>query len=100
MLQIVQLYNVFTPETTPNEFKTLYVEKLFFVYRYLYFMLLYRYFVFNFGGCNLDETIKHHTPFPEEYVKKIIYGILRGLKVQIDCSQYHIYLIKSSSYIL
>ncbi|CAF1961517.1 unnamed protein product [Rotaria magnacalcarata] len=58
--QVVQLYNVFTPEKNANEFKTLYL-------------------VFNDAGCDLNRMIKKLPP-TESYVKHMTYSILRGLK--------------------
>ncbi|CAM4896127.1 unnamed protein product [Rotaria socialis] len=58
--QVIQLYNVFTPEKNVNEFKTLYL-------------------VFNDAGYDLNRMIKKLPP-TESYVKHMIYSILRGLK--------------------
>ncbi|CAF1463316.1 unnamed protein product, partial [Rotaria sordida] len=58
---VVQLYNVFTPEKKLNDFKTLYL-------------------VFNFLDYNLNQIIKRSKPLPEDHIRSIIYSILRGLK--------------------
>jgi p38 MAP kinase len=59
--QVVQLYNVFTPERSLNEFQILY-------------------FVFNFAGVNLHQVIRANRPFTEDHIRLIIYSLLRGLK--------------------
>ncbi|CAF1209575.1 unnamed protein product, partial [Adineta ricciae] len=59
--QVVQLYNVFTPEKNVNDFQTLY-------------------FVLNFVDFDLSKVIKRGKPFTEDHIKLIIYSLLRGLK--------------------
>ncbi|CAF1482084.1 unnamed protein product, partial [Rotaria sp. Silwood1] len=59
--QVVQLYNVFTPEKDVNEFQTLY-------------------FVFNFVDYDLSKVMKRGKPFTEDHIKLLIYSLLRGLK--------------------
>ncbi|UJR33746.1 hypothetical protein I4U23_021173 [Adineta vaga] len=59
-VQVMQLYNVFTPEQDVNNFQTLY-------------------FVLNYVDYNLHEAFEC-TAFTEEHVKLIIYQLLRGLK--------------------
>ncbi|CAF3858956.1 unnamed protein product, partial [Adineta steineri] len=59
--QIVQLYNVFTPEKNVNDFQTLY-------------------FVLNFVDYDLSKVIKRGKPFTEDHIKLLIYSLLRGLK--------------------
>lgn len=59
--QVVQLYNVFTPEKNVNDFQTLY-------------------FVLNFVDYDLSKVIKRGKPFTEEHIKLLIYSLLRGLK--------------------
>lgn len=59
--QVVQLFNVFTPEKTINEFQTLY-------------------FVLNFVDYDLSKVIKRGRPFSEDHIKLLIYSLLRGLK--------------------
>jgi len=84
MLKVVQLLNVFTPERNLNDFQTLYVEKiLLFEEDNYFFVLLYRYFVFNFMDRDLNRVIRDQIPFKEDHIRQIIYLILCGLKVQI-----------------
>ena len=79
----MQLYNVFTPEKTLEEFKTLYVKKVFFIDIYSFLMLLFiRYFVLSFSDFDLNKVIRRQKPLTEKHVKLIIYSLLRGLKVQ------------------
>jgi tRNA A-37 threonylcarbamoyl transferase component Bud32 len=59
--QVVQLYNVFTPEKNVNDFQTLY-------------------FVLNFVDYDLSKVIKRGKPFTEDHIKLLIYSLLRGLK--------------------
>ncbi|CAF4521011.1 unnamed protein product [Rotaria sp. Silwood1] len=59
--QVVQLYNVFTPEQNVNEFQTLYL-------------------VLNFVECNLHRLLLAQELLSEEQIKLIIYSILRSLK--------------------
>ncbi|CAF1253317.1 unnamed protein product [Adineta steineri] len=59
--QIVQIYNVFTPEQDVNQFQTLY-------------------FVFNYCPYDLNKVIRHSTQFTEAHIKHIIYSLFRGLK--------------------
>ncbi|CAF0774179.1 unnamed protein product [Adineta ricciae] len=59
--QVVQLYNVFTPERDVNNFQTLY-------------------FVLNYIDYDLHEAIQC-TTFTEEHIKLVIYQLLRGLKL-------------------
>ncbi|CAF0840055.1 unnamed protein product [Adineta steineri] len=59
--QIVQLYNVFTPEKDVNQFQSLY-------------------FVLNYCQYDLNKVIRRRIPFTEELIKQIIYSLLRGLK--------------------
>jgi p38 MAP kinase len=59
--QVVQLYNVFTPEKDVNDFQTLY-------------------FVLNFVDYDLSKVIKRGKPFTEDHIKLLIYSLLRGLK--------------------
>lgn len=59
--QVVQLFNVFTPEKNVNEFQTLY-------------------FVLNFVDYDLSKVIKRGRPFSEDHIKLLIYSLLRGLK--------------------
>lgn len=59
--QIVQLYNVFTPDKTIDNFQTLY-------------------FVLNFVDFDLSKVIKRGRPFTEEHIKLLVYSLLRGLK--------------------
>ncbi|CAF2972749.1 unnamed protein product [Rotaria sp. Silwood2] len=58
---VIQLYDVFTPEENLKDFKTVY-------------------FVFNYVDSTLQKVIKRRTPIPEDLIKQIIYGLLRGLK--------------------
>ncbi|CAF1230856.1 unnamed protein product [Rotaria sp. Silwood1] len=60
-IDIIQLYNVFTPEKNVDDFSTLY-------------------FVFNFVDYNLRQVIKRGKPFSEDHIKQIIYSLLRALK--------------------
>ncbi|CAF3515467.1 unnamed protein product [Rotaria sp. Silwood1] len=60
-IDIIQLYNVFTPEKNVDDFSTLY-------------------FVFNFVDYNLRQVIKGGKPFSEDHIKQIIYSLLRALK--------------------
>ena len=101
MSKVVQLFNVFTPETNLNNFQTLYVKIFPATCRILYFIVLFnRYFVFNFAGQNLDEAIRNRKSFTEGHIRVIIYSILRGLKVHISYISFHIYLTKPFSDIL
>ncbi|CAF2018533.1 unnamed protein product [Rotaria magnacalcarata] len=59
--QVVQLYNVFTPEKNIDDFQTLY-------------------FVLNYVDYDLSRVIKRNVPFTEDQIKYIIYSLLRGLK--------------------
>ncbi|CAF3726201.1 unnamed protein product [Rotaria sordida] len=59
--QVIQLYNVFTPEQDVNEFQTLYL-------------------VLNFVDRDLNRFILQRVPFTEQVIKLTIYSILRGLK--------------------
>jgi len=59
--QVVQLYNVFTPEKNVDDFQTLY-------------------FVLNFVDYDLSKVIKRGKPFTEDHIKLLIYSLLRGLK--------------------
>lgn len=59
--QVVQLYNVFTPEKSVNDFQTLY-------------------FVLNFVDYDLGKVIKRGKPFTEDHIKLLVYSLLRGLK--------------------
>ncbi|CAF1238606.1 unnamed protein product [Rotaria sordida] len=60
-IDIIQLYNVFTPEKNVDDFSTLY-------------------FVFNFVDYNLRQVIKRDKPFSEDHIKQIICSLLRALK--------------------
>ncbi|CAF4022203.1 unnamed protein product [Rotaria sordida] len=60
-IDIIQLYNVFTPEKNVDDFSTLY-------------------FVFNFVDYNLRQVIKRGKPFSEDHIKQIICSLLRALK--------------------
>jgi serine/threonine protein kinase len=85
LLQIVQLYNVFTPDKNMNDFQTLYVlsnTSMSSIYLFL-FLLFFRYFVFNYTGHDLNRVIRRDLPFSEQLIRKIIYSLLRGLKVEI-----------------
>ncbi|CAF0754942.1 unnamed protein product [Rotaria sordida] len=59
--QVVQLYNVFTPEQNVNEFRTIYL-------------------VLNFVDRDLNKLLLQRVPFTEQVIKLTIYSILRGLK--------------------
>ncbi|CAF0780397.1 unnamed protein product [Rotaria sp. Silwood1] len=59
--QVVQLYNVFTPEQNVNDFQTLY-------------------FVLNFVDRDLNRIILQRMPLTEDLIRLTIYSILRGLK--------------------
>jgi serine/threonine protein kinase len=98
MLKVVQLLNVFTPERNLNDFQTLYVEKiLLFEEDNYFFLLLYRYFVFNFADYDLNRVIRRHIPFKEDHIKQIIYALLRGLKVWFLSFPFNINIIRYSS---
>ncbi|CAF1121538.1 unnamed protein product [Rotaria sordida] len=58
---VIQLYDVFTPEKKLNDFKTLY-------------------FVFNFVDYTLQNVIKSRLPLEENFIRQTICSILRGLK--------------------
>ncbi len=75
------MYNVFTPERSLSEFKTPYVEKIFIPINVYFLVLLCRYFVFNFVDYDLNKVILRRIPFAEDYIRLIIYSLLRGLKV-------------------
>ncbi len=92
MLQILELYNVFTSEKTLDEFQTLYVENLFSPIDIFCIVLLYRYFVFNFVDFNLHQAIRSKTSISEVHIKFIIYPILRSLKVEHLFYSIHIHL--------
>ncbi|CAF1215742.1 unnamed protein product [Adineta steineri] len=68
--QIVQIYNVFTPEQNVNQFQTLY-------------------FVFNYCQYDLDRVIRRRIPFTEEHIKHIIYSLFRGLKFMHSAGVIH-----------
>ncbi|CAF4002793.1 unnamed protein product [Rotaria sp. Silwood2] len=59
--QVVQLYNVFTPEQNIHDFQTLY-------------------FVLNFVDRDLNRILLKRIPFTEQLIKITIYSLLRGLK--------------------
>ncbi|CAF4024856.1 unnamed protein product [Adineta steineri] len=59
--QIVQIYNVFSPEQDVNQFQTLY-------------------FVFNYCHYDLGKVIRRGIAFTEDHIKQIIYSLFRGLK--------------------
>ncbi|CAF3472433.1 unnamed protein product [Rotaria socialis] len=59
--QIVQLYDVFTPDERLQDFQTLY-------------------FVFNYIPYNMDRVIKRGLPVSDPHTKLIMYSVLRGLK--------------------
>ncbi|CAF4752348.1 unnamed protein product [Rotaria sp. Silwood1] len=58
---VVQLYDVFTPEKKLSDFKTLY-------------------FVFNFVDYTLQKITKPRQPLSEDFIRQTIYCLLRGLK--------------------
>ncbi|CAF0756218.1 unnamed protein product [Adineta steineri] len=68
--QIVQIYNVFTPEKDVNQFQTLY-------------------FVFDYYRYDLHRVIQRHIPFTEEHIKQIIYSLFRGLKFMHSAGVIH-----------
>ncbi|CAF0754924.1 unnamed protein product [Rotaria sordida] len=59
--QVVQLYNVFTPEQNVNEFRTIYL-------------------VLNFVGHDLNKLLLQRVPLTETLIQLIICSLLRGLK--------------------
>ncbi|CAF2824148.1 unnamed protein product [Rotaria sp. Silwood2] len=59
--QVVQLYNVFTPEKNLNEFRTLYL-------------------VLNYVDSDLNRIILQRVSLTEDLIRLIIYSIIRGLK--------------------
>ncbi|CAF1455127.1 unnamed protein product [Rotaria magnacalcarata] len=68
--QVVQLYNVFTPEKNIDDFQTLY-------------------FVLNYVDYDLSRVIKRNVPFTEDQIKYIIYSLLRGLKFIHSAGIFH-----------
>ena len=78
----MQLYDVFTPERSLKEFQTVFVENSSFLSDADSFVMIYRYFVFNYAGFNLSRAIQTHQSFAEDHIKLIIYSILRGVKVR------------------
>ncbi|CAF0788097.1 unnamed protein product [Rotaria sordida] len=59
--QVVQLYNVFTPEQNVNEFRTIYL-------------------VLNFVDHDLNKLLLQRVPLTETLIQLIICSLLRGLK--------------------
>ncbi len=90
---------MFTPEKNLNEFQTLYVEKNY-LFNKVFFVSLCRYFVFNYAGTNLDDLIKAKRPFAEDDISRIIYSLLRGLKVETLSLQLDIYRMQHSFHVL
>ncbi len=88
----MQLYNVFTPERTLNEFKTPYVQEIILSVDVDFFIFIYRYFVFNYAGSSLNDAVNAKIPFLETHIRLIIYSMLRGLKVKILPVQSDVYV--------
>ena len=88
----MQLYNVFTPDKSSSELKTLYVHERILSVDIDFLIFIYRYFVFKYGGFNLHDAIKANRPFLETQIRLIIYSMLRGLKVRTLPIQFDVYV--------
>ncbi|CAF3707778.1 unnamed protein product [Adineta steineri] len=68
--QIVQIYNVFTPDQHVNQFQTLY-------------------FILEYYPYDLHQFIKRNKSITEEHIKLIIYSLFRGLKFMHSAGVIH-----------